>query len=54
MEYLIGEDAHMASWDFMVSKVINQIHNKVEWGELDIVVLDLLPGTGDIHISLTQ
>ena len=53
MGYLICEDAHMASKDLMVIKVMNQIRNKVEWGELDILVLDFLPGTGDIHISLT-
>ena len=33
---------------------MNQMLNEVEWGRLDILVLDLPLGTGDIQISITQ
>jgi ATP-binding protein involved in chromosome partitioning len=38
----------------MLAKMINQFLFQVDWGELDILLLDLPPGTGDVQISLTQ
>lgn len=38
----------------MVSTAIKQLFNDSDWGELDYLVVDLPPGTGDIHITLTQ
>lgn len=38
----------------MLAKMMNQFLFDVEWGELDVMVLDLPPGTGDVQISLTQ
>ena len=38
----------------MVSTAIKQLFNDAEWGELDYLVIDLPPGTGDIHITVTQ
>ena len=38
----------------MASKALNQMINDVEWGELDYMLIDLPPGTGDIHLSLVQ
>jgi ATP-binding protein involved in chromosome partitioning len=38
----------------MVGKLIEQFVNDVEWGDLDILVIDLPPGTGDAQISLSQ
>jgi ATP-binding protein involved in chromosome partitioning len=38
----------------MVSTAIKQLFNDADWGELDYLVVDLPPGTGDIHITLTQ
>lgn len=38
----------------MVSTAVKQLFNDAEWGELDYLVIDLPPGTGDIHITVTQ
>src|SRR5512140_3365312 len=38
----------------MLHSVIKQFLGQVEWGELDYLIVDLPPGTGDVVISLTQ
>ncbi|MXV49842.1 P-loop NTPase [Pedobacter sp. HMF7647] len=38
----------------MVSTAVKQLFNDADWGELDYLVVDLPPGTGDIHITLVQ
>lgn len=38
----------------MVSSVIRQFINDVNWGDLDYLIIDLPPGTGDVQLTLTQ
>ena len=38
----------------LVSRMTEQFFNDVTWGKLDFLILDLPPGTGDIHLTLTQ
>jgi ATP-binding protein involved in chromosome partitioning len=38
----------------MVSSAVRQFLNDAEWGELDYLVLDLPPGTGDIQLTIVQ
>jgi len=36
----------------MATKALNQMFGDADWGELDYLLIDLPPGTGDIHLSL--
>lgn len=36
----------------MATKALNQLLSDADWGELDYMIIDLPPGTGDIHLSL--
>ncbi|KAF2516065.1 Mrp/NBP35 family ATP-binding protein [Flavobacterium foetidum] len=38
----------------MAAKALNQMIFDADWGELDFMLLDLPPGTGDIHLSIMQ
>lgn len=38
----------------MASKALTQMFTDAHWGELDFMIIDLPPGTGDIHLSLVQ
>jgi ATP-binding protein involved in chromosome partitioning len=38
----------------MASKALEQLFKDADWGELDLLLVDLPPGTGDIHLSLVQ
>jgi len=38
----------------MASKALNQLIFDADWGELDFLLIDLPPGTGDVHLSLVQ
>lgn len=38
----------------MASKALNQMFGDADWGDLDYLLIDLPPGTGDIHLSLVS
>lgn len=38
----------------MATKALNQLINDTYWGDLDFMIIDLPPGTGDIHLTMVQ
>ncbi len=38
----------------MATKALNQLVNDAHWGPLDYLIIDLPPGTGDVHLSIVQ
>lgn len=54
MGYLVDADAAMVWRGPMLAGAVTQFVNDVDWGELDYLILDLPPGTGDIQLSLAQ
>lgn len=51
---LLGGDTPIVWRGPMASKAVIQFLSEVEWGELDYLLLDLPPGTGDIQLTLAQ
>ena len=54
MGFFLGEDSPVIWRGPMVHGLIKQFLTDVEWGELDYLVIDLPPGTGDAALTLTQ
>lgn len=54
MGFLIDEDTPVVWRGPMIMKTIQQFAQNVDWGELEILVVDLPPGTGDAQLSLVQ
>ena len=52
--FLIAEDAAVVWRGPMLFKAMDQFLRDVQWGELDYLVIDLPPGTGDIQLSVAQ
>ncbi len=52
--YMIKSDQALVWRGPMVHKLVLQLLFDVAWGELDVLLLDLPPGTGDVQLSITQ
>ncbi len=52
---LLAEPDHPLAWRGpILHKIITQFIHEVEWGELDYLLIDLPPGTGDAQITIVQ
>jgi len=54
MGFLVDEEMAVAWRGPMLFKAMNQLFYDVDWGELDILLIDLPPGTGDVQLSMVQ
>jgi ATP-binding protein involved in chromosome partitioning len=54
MGFLTSDDTPLIWRGPMLHNVIQQFLRQVEWGELDYLLIDLPPGTGDVQLSITQ
>jgi ATP-binding protein involved in chromosome partitioning len=54
MGFLVPGDQPVVWRGPMLNSVVNQFCHKVNWGELDYLIVDMPPGTGDVQLSLAQ
>jgi ATP-binding protein involved in chromosome partitioning len=54
MGMFVGEDTPIIWRGPMLTKLIVEFLRNCDWGELDVLVMDLPPGTGDVQLTLTQ
>ena len=51
---MLKEDEAVISSGPMLMGALQQMLNQVEWGQLDVLLIDLPPGTGDVQLTLSQ
>ena len=54
MGFLVPEETPMVWRGPMVHSAITQLFRDVAWGERDIIIVDMPPGTGDAHLTMAQ
>ncbi len=54
MGFLVAEDTPMIWRGPMVQSALQQMLRDVDWGELDILLIDMPPGTGDAQLTISQ
>ncbi|XP_072554986.1 iron-sulfur cluster transfer protein NUBPL isoform X6 [Paramormyrops kingsleyae] len=54
MGFLVDETAPIVWRGLMVMSAIEKLLRQVHWGNLDYLVIDMPPGTGDVQLSITQ
>ena len=54
MGFLIEEDSPVVWRGLMVMSAVRQLLFQVAWGDLDILIVDMPPGTGDTQLTITQ
>lgn len=54
MGFLTPENQPVTWRGLMVMKALQQLLHETDWGGLDVLVLDLPPGTGDVQLTITQ
>jgi len=54
MGFLAGEDSPVVWRGPLLAQAVQQFVRQVDWGELDMLFIDLPPGTGDIPLTLSQ
>ncbi|MEO0415506.1 MAG: Mrp/NBP35 family ATP-binding protein [Verrucomicrobiota bacterium] len=54
MGFLLNHDSPVIVRGPLATRYIQQFLRQVEWGELDVLLLDLPPGTGDIQLTIVQ
>ncbi|KAJ3055226.1 hypothetical protein HK097_011109 [Rhizophlyctis rosea] len=54
MGFLVGDDAPVVWRGLMVMKALEQLLRQVDWSGLDVLVIDMPPGTGDTQLTITQ
>src|SRR3981081_4912629 len=52
--FLVPEDTPMIWRGPMVMSALQQMLRDVDWGELDIMIVDMPPGTGDVQLTMAQ
>ncbi len=52
--FLVDEDTAMIWRGAMVIQAVTQLLREVAWGDLDVMVVDMPPGTGDVQLTMAQ
>jgi ATP-binding protein involved in chromosome partitioning len=54
MGFMVGEDQAVVWRGPMLHKALSQFLQQTDWGELDYLIVDMPPGTGDVALTLSQ